>query len=176
VPVTELSYNIVTDITTTTIDSEEFYAWKILGGYTSFWKFSKGKVFYVSGYGSVFNNNSVLVESIPKFDLPIYNQTNSSYVEETKKVYVGDYEEFVTTNLKAEAIAYLFLDGKVGLSASFDKNFGDYESDNWKLGIPFSLKDKEGNPTVNFELQWKEINKNHFVGIGVGYAFGKFIK
>lgn len=176
VPVTEKSYNIISDINTTDYKSEKFYAWKLLAGYTSFWKFSNGKAFYLTGLGSVFNNNNAEISSLDKFDLPILNQTNPSLVKDNKTVYVGDFENFTTTNLMLEAVSYLFLDGTIGLSASIEKNFGDYDVENWKLGIPFSLKDSEGKPTVNFELQWKEINKKHFVGVGVGYAFGKFIK
>tara|TARA_R110002049_G_scaffold281923_1_gene461594 strand:+ start:4736 stop:4864 length:129 start_codon:yes stop_codon:yes gene_type:complete len=42
--------------------------------------------------------------------------------------------------------------------------------------MPFSIADKDGNKTINFELQWRELNSKHFVGLSVGYNFGKFVK
>lgn len=95
----------------------------------------------------------------------------------TSSVYLGEYDRFVTGSVKAEFVSYIFKKGTFGISGALEQFVGEqYNPLNWKLGIPFSLKDKEGKPTVNFELQWKELNGEHLVGVGVGLAFGKFIK
>lgn len=176
IPVTEKNYNVISDINTITYKAQKFYGWKALLGYTSFWKTSKGNVWYLSGFGTVFNNNNIETEVLSGFTLPEMDATNPNLIKRNTDVFVGNFDAFVTTSLKAEMVSLLFFDGTFGLSASIEKNFGEYDATNWKLGMPFSLKDKEDKPTVNFELQWKEVNKNHFVGIGVGFAFGKFIK
>ena len=92
------------------------------------------------------------------------------------------FGSFFTTGLRSE-IVYFFPDdifGKdfsfIGLSASYEKFFGEYDAENWRLGIPLVLKDKEGKANVNFEIQWREINKNHTIGFSVGVPFGKFVK
>jgi len=174
-PVTKKSYTLLPDVNTSTTSTEKVYPWKFLAGYTNFLKKSNGQVVYLSGIASVFNNNNAAIESLDQFDLQTPNDTNPNLIEDTTKVFIGGLDEFVTTNVKVEAVSYLVNNGMFGISASIEQNFGDYDALNWKLGIPVSLKDKEGKPNVNFELQWKEINGNHFVGIGVGLAFGKFI-
>ena len=64
----------------------------------------------------------------------------------------------------------------MGISSGIEKTFGQYDTLNWKLGIPVTLKDKDGKPSVNFEMVWKEVNKEHFVGVNVGFTFGKTIQ
>lgn len=175
-PITRKSYTMLTDVNTSSTENEYTYPWKVLAGYTSFWKKSKGQAFYLSGSISAFNNNNAQIESIKPFDLQTPHTTNPNLIKETNKVYIEDLEEFVTTNVKLEAVSYLFNKGMFGVSMAVEQNFGDYDTLNWKLGVPVSLKDKEGKPNVNFELQWKEVNGHHFVGIGVGLAFGKYLK
>lgn len=175
-PITKKSYAILPDTNTSTTKTEEVLPFKLLAGYTNFWKQSNGNVFYLSGILSAFNNNNAAIEDLENFNLQKPNVNNSNLIEETTSVFVGEFEEFITSNFKVEAVSYFVKEGMFGLSAAVEQNFGDYDALNWKLGLPVSLKDKEGKPTVNFELQWKEVNGDHLVGIGVGFAFGKFIK
>jgi len=93
----------------------------------------------------------------------------------TNNVYKTEYDNFATGKLELEVVAFLYK-GMISISPAIEKNVGKYDATNWKLGIPVSLKDKEGKPTLNFELQWREINTQHSIGISVGYNFGKFVQ
>ena len=109
----------------------------------------------------------------------IINQDNGSLVTDISKttsVYqANNFEQFTTTALSLENIRYLYRN-MIGISGALEMNVGkNYNPLNWKLGIPVSLKNKEGKSNISFELQWKEINKNHFVGLKAGFNFGKFI-
>ncbi|AUC76140.1 hypothetical protein [Olleya sp. Bg11-27] len=178
IPLSRNFYNVY-NTPTATKEEEPFYPWKINAGYTSFWKFSSGQTYYLSGSGSIFNNNTIvaeLSETIKSTTLQTPNTLNPNMVS-TSSVYLGEYDRFVTGSVKAEVVSYIFFKGKIGFSGALEQFIGEqYHPFNWKLGIPVSLKDKQGKPTVNFELQWKRLNGEHLVGIGVGFAFGKFIK
>lgn len=68
---------------------------------------------------------------------------------------------------------------RIGFSPAIEFNQGTYKKTNWKLGIPISLKDKDGKPKINFELQWKEVNtfttNSHLVGLSANFLFGELI-
>ena len=176
IPVSPRQYNIISDITGTEVKKEDFYPWYITAGATKYWKWSGGESCYISGFGNIKNNNNVETEALTKYTLPVYSPQNSSLIEENKTVYGGDFQQFITPSLSAEFVSFFVSNSKFGLSAGVDKTFGKFDTLNWKLGIPFSLKDKEGKPSVNFEVVWKEVDKDHFVGINVGFTFGKFIQ
>jgi hypothetical protein len=126
---------------------------------------------------SVFHTNSFIASNTDTGIFRNIVQTNGNNIleESSKTAYLGSYEEFWARSLKGEFVVLLF-NNSVGLSAAGELIFGDIENRNWKLGIPFSLKDKDGKPTVNFELQWREVSEQHFVGLSLGYNFGKFVK
>lgn len=132
-----------------------------------------------TGAFSVFNtNNFIAGNTSAKTFQPILQDNGSQLVfGPTQSVFLGDYKRFTASSFKGE-VSTLFFNNSIGLSAGFEYVFGDtdIENTNWKLGIPFSLKDKDDKPTLNFEVQWKELNNSHFAGISVGYNFGKFVK
>ncbi|SCY78732.1 hypothetical protein SAMN02927916_3386 [Flavobacterium anhuiense] len=175
-PVSPRQYELLPDISTTESKKENFYPWYITAGFTKYWKWSSGQSCYISGFGNVKNNNNIETEALTKYTLPIYSPDNSSLIEDNKTVYGGDFKQFITPSLSAEFVSFFVLEGTFGFSSGVDKTFGEYDTLNWKLGIPFSLKDKDEKPSVNFEVVWKEVNKDHFVGINVGFTFGKFIQ
>lgn len=175
IPLTEKRYKLIPDTLNTNVAKENFMPFTLQTGYTHFWHFSDNSTLYLSVFGSIFNNNNIEIEKLKSFTLTSSVQGMDDLIKESQEVYAGDFETFLTKTLKFEGIHYFLLEGKAGLSAALEKNFGDYRATNWKLGLPISLRDKDDKPTVNLELQWKEVNGDHFVGIGVGYAFGKFI-
>ncbi|WP_163399221.1 hypothetical protein [Flavobacterium fluviatile] len=176
VPVSPRQYEIINDISTTESKKEDFYPWYITAGATKYWKWSSGQSCYISGFGNIKNNNNIETEALTKYTFPVYSSENSALIEENKTVYGGNFQQFITPSISAEFVSFFVLDGTFGLSCGADKTFGKYDTLNWKLGIPFSLKDKEGKPSVNFEVAWKEVDKQHFVGVNVGFTFGKFIQ
>lgn len=128
---------------------------------------------------NVFNTNNFIANNTnPKTFQSILQDNGEQLVfGSSQSVFLGDYDEKPAMSLKGE-LSTLFFNNSIGLSGGFEYVFGDkdFENKNWKLGIPISLKDKEDKPTLNFEIQWKELNSSHFVGISVGYNFGKFVK
>ncbi|MFC4269300.1 hypothetical protein [Polaribacter marinivivus] len=139
-----------------------------------FLKNTSSKITFETSYFKT--NNFIANNDSPVKFQEIIKDNSGTLVEGTStNVFSGDYNPFWGKSLKGE-IAFLFLNNSIGLSAAGELTYGDIENQNWKLGIPFSLKDKDGENTVNFELQLREINKFRFVGISVGYNFGKFVK
>jgi len=181
IPIKGQQINSTLDTLTTT--SEYFNNWnaKITGNYLrnkNYTCFLKKSSFKFTGELSFLNTNNFAANSQSAVSFQNIIQDNiTNQVEGTStSVFIGDYNEFVTSFFRSE-ISTLTFNNTVGLSAAYEVAlFGDVINRNWKLGIPFSLKDKDEKPTVNFELQWREINKAHTIGISVGYNFGKFIK
>ena len=103
---------------------------------------------------------------------------NTNIITNTDDGYLTNFEKFITTTLTIEP-AFFTFNNTVGFSPAIEFNVGKYNKTNWKLGIPVSLKDKDGKPKVNFELQWKEINtfksSDHIVGVSVNFLFGDMI-
>ena len=91
----------------------------------------------------------------------------------SEDVYVGEFRSFPTFRAGAELTWFVLP--FIGVSGGIEQYFGDdsFEGVNWKLGIPVSLKDKDKKPKVNFELQWKETQGAHLVGINVGIPLTK---
>jgi len=147
---------------------------------TKYWNWSAGPLVFATGRLSMLNNNTILANDVSSKSFETTsNQLLTGTIINQQKVYETPYENFGTGRLELEVVAFLIKD-KFGISPAIEFNIGTYNKTNWKLGIPVSLKDKEGKPTVNFELQWKEIQtlnrgSNHFVGISANFLFGKFL-
>jgi hypothetical protein len=127
-----------------------------------------------------FNNNNFYAEdsSLKEIQTIVYESNtdpNEVLYGDKNYVYVGSYNEFRTVSLNFEG-QIMILDNKLGVSGAFQKYFGHHNTENWKIGLPYSLKDKEGKPTVNFEINWREFNSEHYGGITATYVFGNFIK
>ena len=122
--------------------------------------------------------NNVEIDELKPFDL--VNSINISGSDtlalanlETTKIYVGQFEEFDSFDTTVECT--YFFPGKlnwVGVRASLLNRIGTRSSFDWILGLPISLLDNDKKPKVNFELQWKEINRNHSLGISIGVPIG----
>ena len=127
-------------------------------------------------------NSSIDVDGLTakQFQSITTSNGNSALTESISAIDVKDnYKRFITPSFKAEA-AFFCYNNSIGFSPSIEKNFGEYDAINWKLGIPVSLKDKEGKPTVNFELQWRETRtltkSQHLIGFSTSFFFGDLMK
>ncbi|NVK63132.1 MAG: hypothetical protein HWE22_01045 [Flavobacteriales bacterium] len=175
-PISRSEY--ITSDTITSIDTtgHMHFPWSVNIQWTNVLKFKKQSTLYLTLRGKVYHNNNIATDEINSADfLSFVNQTATNQaVTNTNKVYVGEFRQFITPAFAAELIWYPYSSW-VGLSGSVEQSVGDYNSLDWKLGLPVVLKDKEGKPTVNFELQWKEINKTHLIGLRFGFILGKFV-
>ena len=175
IPLTKSS-NTFTNTTDASIKSEhQFEAWEASLSINGFYK---GKIFSFSfsAIPCVYQNNNILTETVKKRTFTSFEGSPEGQpaLTTTDSYYYGVYEEFTSGQIKAEA-ASLYKDC-IGLSAAVEQNFWNgYDALNWKLGIPLNLKNKDGASSIAFEIQWREFNKQHYLGISLGKAFGKFL-
>lgn len=166
------------DLTPNTIkDTIKYRDYKIDLYANALWSYKK--CITVNGklqFNSANTNNFIISEKTANtFETIASLPNNQQTVTGTQSVFIGDYDEFITCSTRYE-LSFLAFQNTIGLSGALEHFYGTYKARNWKVGMPISFKDKDKKPTLNFELQWKEVNKLHFLGISVGYAFGKFLK
>lgn len=169
IPFTSKKYLVSPDTLTAAYETKKNYNWKIYAGYTAFVKLKSTKLYFM-GSGEIYNDDNFVGTDPVEFQRIIVQDPNHLVIAETNEVYVGQYKESVSQSVKGEVVCFPF-NRFVGVSGSVKKTFGDFESTDWKLGTPVSLVDSEGDPTVNFELHWKETRNNHVIGIAIGVIF-----
>ena len=175
-------YKTTTDATIA-FEKERFYALNLNLSYNMMWQWSNGQSVFFKGSAVLKNNNNILVDNISSksFQSTLTGANGEVIINETNDVHITDYKEFITPSIVVEP-AYFFWSNDIfdlGVSPLVEFNFGDYDKTNWKLGLPISLKDKEGKPKVNFEFQWREQNtfssSIHTVGLSTNFLFGDLI-
>jgi len=178
-PLGNVSYK-TSDDSSIAFSEKKFYPIEVNLAWTYFREYSCGISGFFTAKAGLKNNNNVLTEGLSTipFQTTAIGANDVLIVTKSDDVYLTDYEDFLTTSVYIEAAFFIF-NNTVGFSPAIEQNFGNYNAVNWKLGIPFSFKDKEGNPKVNFELLWKEqktlTSSNHFVGISTNFVFGDLI-
>lgn len=180
IPLTKKVFNVKSTKTVGTFDNMEFYGWRAEAFYNFLLnvpKCLKGSTFNLRLSGLIFNNNNFIADNTNAvtFQSIIDQSSTQQILSPADLVFIGEYKRLTTTALKAEGSS-LFFENTIGISAALEKNLGDYDALNWKLGVPVSLKDKDKKPTLNFELQWREVNNQHMIGVSAGYIFGKFVR
>ena len=187
VPVTKSTYEITPDFKSTKSNTEDYRPYEVNLVYTNFWEKNiwtnnpllwKGTTL-LTFKGSLIANNSVGASMIDEYGFDKYLVQNTiidtMFLAKLKNntVYVGDFEKFVTPKLSARFV-YMPV-SFIGVSCAVEKSFGKIDDFNWRLGLPVSLKDNEGKAKVNFEIIWKEVHKDHIVGLSVGLPIGQTI-
>lgn len=162
------------------LSEKSFYAFSATLSANGMILFGKNNSFFLKGKYTLKNNNNIIIDdlkSIP-FQTTVNGIENTTIVTDVIDGYITDYKQFLTQTFTIEP-AFFILNNTIGFSPSIEFNAGEYKKTNWKLGIPFSFKDKENKPKINFEIQWKEINtfqtNVHLVGISANYQFGNLI-
>jgi hypothetical protein len=96
-------------------------------------------------------------------DLTLNNSRDGYGLDKTGDLYTGDYKNFITPALKAQAV-YFPRDSHIGISLQLEQNFGSYRALNGRLGIPVVLINKKAEPSVNFEFQVRFFDLSDQVG------------
>lgn len=178
IPIFKKEYLITDALTNPTPETVNYRPYNAKFSYTYFRKYVKHFSYFLSPQIEIFRNNSIIANNLTAnvfSDITPTTNGDFAVVENTEIIVTDDFKKFTTPAFRLEGLAYLYRH-TFGLSAALEKNFGvNYNPLNWKLGIPFSLKDKDGKPTVNLELHWKEVNSQHIIGLKANYAFGKYI-
>jgi hypothetical protein len=177
-PLGEIEYKIAENASSI-VNDKRFYPFEFTLSGTYFRQYSNGISLFATMASKLKNNNNILAEGLQTvpFQTTTVGANNILVVTNSDDVYLTRFDDFVTPSFSVE-IALFFLN-TIGISPSIEQNIGEYDALNWKLGIPVSLKDKDGKPKVNFELLWKEektlTSSNHFVGISTNFIFGSLI-
>lgn len=180
IPLGENTYLVTDDVVNTSLQKKNFYAFTATYSGNTAIQFSSGESIFLKGKISLKNNNNILVDNLQTtaFQTTTTGAGGTTVVTSSKNGYTTAYKQFLTPSLLIEP-AFFTLNNSIGFSPAIEFNQGKYSKTNWKLGIPISLKDKDGKPKVNFEVLWKEINtfdsSSHLVGISANFVFGKLI-
>jgi len=178
-PIGQKKYNFSLTSADPTIKSINFYPFKCNLTVAGLIKYSNEQTLFGTLQLSAFNNNNIIADDITAITfqtISVQSPTQQAVLKSDDDVYVvgTGYDNFVTGNIKAE-VSYFFLPW-LGFSPAIEKNFGQhYHPFNWKIGLPLSLKDKEGKPSVNIEVQYKKVNKIDVVGLNVSFLLGNFL-
>jgi hypothetical protein len=184
VPITKSEYKVAEIPSLPTFDEKSYYPWSFNSNLTNLISWSNNSRFFTSLTGGIFQNNSVLAKTIEEINFNQFlNQGNTNdtlFLAQIKsdKVYRGPFETFISYRYGMEAV--FFFGGRfdwIGISSSIEWLTGsnNFNLTNYKFGIPVSLKDSEGKPKVNFELQVRKFYNNRSFGISVGVPFGNFV-
>lgn len=180
VPFGENKYKTTSDIAMNMLSNKHFYAFNTTLSWNYLREYSGGYSFFFKAKGNLKNNNNILVDNL---ESKAFQTTESGaggivVIKDSDDGYITDFDQFLTPSLTIEP-AFFVLNNSIGFSPAIELNQGKYNKTNWKLGIPISLKDKEGKPKVNFEVQWKEINtfnsSSHLIGLSANFLFGDLI-
>lgn len=180
IPFGENKYKTTSDILLNPLVDQNFYAISGSLTYNVMWLYSSGESIFLKVRGAIKNNNNIVVDAMTStpFQTVSTAANNISVITNTDDGYLTNFEKFITATVTFEP-AFFTFNNTIGFSPAIELNAGEYNKTNWKLGIPVSLKDKEGKPKINFELQWKEINTfksaDHVVGVSVNFLFGDMI-
>lgn len=173
IPLTGLNYDVTAQNTYDPV-KVGFKNWNYGLTFNGLKKWKKMSGTATIGY-QIFNNNNIQIKELKEKEYVSLTSVGNGFQQvESKKAYEGVFERFTTRQIRGEITTLLYKE-MIGVSAAFQKNYGINSNLNWKLGIPLSLKDAKGESSVNFELQWREFNGDHFIGISVGKSFGKFV-
>lgn len=183
-PFTESEYLTADSITMTTATTKLLRPFEGRLSYSRYWQFASGQAVFIQAGGLGQQFNTVLDKSVEAVSFEQWRSRGGTdtllFAQlDAEDVYVGAYDDYVAMAVTARGALLFPMCGtanRMGFSASIEKYFGEaYDPLNWKLGIPFSLMDKDGEPAVNFEIQWREQNKEHSIGLSVGLPIGKFV-
>lgn len=180
VPFGRKEYN-VTPIVDNEATKKELYNFSLSLSGNGFIEWSGGQSLFLKILYKVERTNNIILDelSTTAFQSGSINIDNTVNITPVVSAYDTVYDDFLRESITIEPAIFLFKN-TIGFSPSVEFNLTEkYNATNWKLGIPISLKDKEGKPKVNFEVQWKQISTlskvNHIVGVTTSFLFGDLI-
>jgi len=83
--------------------------------------------------------------------------------------YVGDYDQFLTPDVKAQLI-YFPANSHIGVSFLVKQAIGEVHATDAIFGLPIVLINKKAEPAVNFEFQLRFYDLGHTIGPGTGFS------
>lgn len=195
IPLNTQKYTVAADYVSDFSD-QHVYPAKIDLSYSRIWESRRfGRFFYFMTVGLLLNSN-IATEELSKSNFSEYKKRGGSDTTKLhlaelsdEEVYVGVLDRFITPSLKVQGVWFPNFKWPidVGFSLMAEQSFGPYNPLNGRVGIPIRLNDKDGDPTVNFEFQWRMFDLSNQVasdkslgdkssfGISVGLPFSSLI-
>jgi hypothetical protein len=167
------------------------YALEIMLSHTRIWESAKaGRLFFTLGSNLLFNN-SKLSYGLDKITIGDYKNmggTDTIHLAglNNRLAYIGNYKTFITPSLNAR-VAYFPPSSHVGVSFLLEKNFGQFNLLNGRLGIPIVLINSKKTPAANIEFQVlffdlskkisadKKYNNKTAIGVNIGIPFSRLM-
>jgi len=93
------------------------------------------------------------------------------------EVYAEDLTQLRSYYLNLEVALFPSILRYWGIRVAFQPRWFKYQDKNesvhdWTLAVPFVFDDKDGEPNVKFELQWRNIRGNKTLGFSAGIPIG----
>ncbi|MHA7057237.1 hypothetical protein ACWGOQ_0008470 [Aquimarina sp. M1] len=182
-PISTKEYEVFAEESSPNSETKSLYPLSWEGSFSYYRKSKRIGATQLTASYNGFINNSIAANMLKERTFTtLPNNIPTAPVElSTQEKFIGDFESFVTHNLKGDFV-YFFPKLPVGLSASFDYSLGEYEAFTWKVGIPFYIKGKNDDSAVSVELQWREIHEKtldgkstHALGFSIGIPFGNYV-
>lgn len=141
---------------------------------------------FLATIGLELNNfNSVLSgDNTELSQTTIQNFNNSILSSSRKTIFMGEFNNFLASGIFIEFTAFPDFFSKkrnspIGISLEINQQY-DFLNERtfpmtYKIGIPVSLKDKNGAPKINFEPQVVFGDEDTLLGIGLGLPFGSLV-
>ncbi|MFA6249756.1 MAG: hypothetical protein WC615_22675 [Mucilaginibacter sp.] len=169
-PVTEAE-KYISNNNATAFQKTKFKLWEVNLQFTYLLDIAKVGTFYASPWIKQFQNNSANADLMTNVDYGQYSQFPGANplnlaLLETNKAYIGDYKEFVTTNVNIQIVYITPWQNtliKPGLSFRYEKNFGDYNPTNLRFGLPLAIQGRD--KPINLELQYRINDINNYKNV-----------
>lgn len=153
-----------------------YYPFNTSLSYNFYLQESQGFSIFFKATGALKTNNNIEVNGTSEKEfqsvvldngVPILTNPVTAFDE-------ANFTRFLTRSVSAQ-LTLFFLNNTIGISGAYEKNFGKFSGYNWMLGVPLSLKDKEGKPKVNFEFQLRDnetfIERTRVFGLSTSFFF-----
>ncbi|WP_299601076.1 hypothetical protein [uncultured Aquimarina sp.] len=182
-PISITEYEVFREESSPNSETKRYYPLSLEGSFNYYRKSRRYGTLQLTGRYNAFMNNSIAANILKERTFTtIPDNSNSNPVELTTSTkFIGDYDSFVTQNIKADFVYFPF-DWPAGISVSFDYSIGEFEASTWKFGIPFYFKGKNDSSAVSVELQWREVHEKTLsgevtqsLGFSIGIPFGNYI-
>ncbi len=190
IPLLFPTYTVAASLTTY-FSEKHPYPLAILLQHTRLWESNtKGRLFFTVG-GTLLFNNAKLSFALDKTDIFTYKNLGGAdtlHLASLKndKIYVGNFKSFITPSFMGRLVYYPPA-SHIGISFFIEKNFGQYNLLNGRLGIPIVLINNKKLPAANIEFyihfydmnnsisQEKKYGNKTCVGFGIGIPFSRLI-
>ncbi|MBI3521103.1 MAG: hypothetical protein HY062_17315 [Bacteroidetes bacterium] len=191
VPVSDKKYTVA-DSFSINSHAKYLYPLEVFTKINQLQEIKNSRLFFNIGYKG-FLSNSIKSEVTKGYDVNTYkalstsNDTSIVSTLETNKVYVGSFESYFTSIVKAQLIWFNKKWDYIGVDIFCEKYFGKYDPINAGIGLPINLKGKGDDTKVNFELVFKAtdlsntiqptktFDEKFTIGFSVALPFGSII-